>query len=269
MKKMFLRGGKKWNKRCMLCLLPSVIGMVVFFLFPFFRVCYYSCINNQFQKKFVFLENYKKVLENPYFRLAMKNSLLLIGIGVPIVLGIALLLSFLFSFSLKKYGALLNMFVFPMFIPTASVVPVWQRIFEGNKTAFPVYALFIWKNLGICIIMLTAAFTTIDSAVYEAAKLDGAGGMKIHLKISLPLIIPSFLFNVLLCILNSFRVFKESFLYYGSQYPPSNSYTLQYYMNNHFLKFDYQSLAVCSVCTSVIILALIFAGLMLQRRFQS
>ena len=46
-------GSKKalrWNTRCMLCLLPSILGLIVFFLVPFARVLYYSVINNQFQR---------------------------------------------------------------------------------------------------------------------------------------------------------------------------------------------------------------------------
>lgn len=269
MKKSYRPGGNRWNLRCILCLLPSVIGTVVFFVIPFLRVLYYSFINNQFQKKFVFSDNYRKVIQNSYFQLAMKNSLLLILIGVPILLGMALLLSLLLSFSMRKYEFLRDFFIFPMLVPTAAVVLVWQQIFAGTESALPIYALFVWKNLGICVILLAAAFTTIDSSVYEAAKLDGAGLLVTHLKISIPLIMPTIFFTLLLGVVNSFKVFKESFLYYGSQYPPNHSYTLQYYMNNHFLKFDYQSLAVSSVCTTFLVLLLVFAGLGIQRRFQS
>lgn len=269
MKKICRPGGNKWNIRCIFCLLPSVIGTVVFFVIPFLRVLFYSFINNQFQKRFVFFDNYKKVITNSFFQLAMKNSLLLILVGVPVLLCLALLLSLLLSFSMRKYEFLRDFFIFPMLVPTAAVVLVWQQIFRGTDSALPIYALFVWKNLGICIILLTAAFTTLDESVYEAAKLDGAGLVTTHVKISIPLIMPTIFFTLLLCVVNSFKVFKESFLYYGSQYPPEHSYTLQYYMNNHFLKFDYQALAVSSVCTTVLVLLLVFVGLKIQGRFQS
>ena len=65
----------KWNLRCTACLVPSFLGIAVFFLFPYVRVLYYSVINNQFQKIFVLFRNYREVLQNSYFQLAMKKML--------------------------------------------------------------------------------------------------------------------------------------------------------------------------------------------------
>ncbi len=264
-----LSHGTKWNLRCTLCLLPSFLGIALFFLLPYVRILYYSLINNQFQKKFVGLRNYQEVIENPYFRLAMKNSLLLIGIGVPVLLFLSLVLSFLLSFSMRRYSFLRDFFIFPMLVPTAAVVIVWQEFFAGSVTALPIYALFVWKNLGLCVILLTSALTTVDNAVYEAASLDGARPVRLHLQISIPLITPAIFFTLLLAIVNTFKIFKESFLFYGSKYPPEHSYTLQYYMNNHFQKFDYQALAAGSVLTSLLVLLIVAVGLLVQRRFQS
>lgn len=264
-----LSHGTKWNLRCILCLAPSFLGIALFFLLPYIRVLYYSVINNQFQKKFVWFENYIEVISNVYFRLAMKNSLLLIVIGVPLLLSLALLLSFLLSFSMRRFAFLRDLFIFPMVVPTAAIVLVWREFFAESQTALPIYALFVWKNLGICIILLTAALTTIENEIYEAARLDGAGALRLHLQISVPLITPALFFTLLLGIMNTFKIFKESFLFYGGKYPPAHSYTLQYYMNNNFLKFDYQALASASVLTSILVLVIVFVGLSLQRRVQS
>lgn len=261
--------GSKWNLRCFFCLVPSLLGMLVFFLIPYLRVLYYSVINNQFQRKLVWGANYAKVLKNQYFQLAMKNSVLLIFIGVPVLMLLSLLLSFLLSFSMRRFPFLRDAFIFPMLVPTAAIVPVWQSMFAGVGSALPIYVLFVWKNLGLCVILLTAALTTIDASVYEAAKLDGAKPMRMHLQITMPLMMPTIFFTILISIVNTFKVFKESFLYYGGQYPPNHSYTLQYYMNNHFLKFDYQALAASSVLTSLLVLLIVVGGLSLQRRFQS
>ncbi|MDE7297836.1 MAG: sugar ABC transporter permease, partial [Lachnospiraceae bacterium] len=48
----------RWNLRCMLCLLPSLLGIAVFFLLPFLRVLYYSVISDQFRRKFVWFDNF-------------------------------------------------------------------------------------------------------------------------------------------------------------------------------------------------------------------
>lgn len=257
----------KWNTKCKLCLLPSLIGIAVFFTVPFIRVIYYSFIESQFRRDFVWFRNYAETLRNKYFLLALKNSLLLIVIAVPILTALSLAVSLALSYGIKRLGKTRFAFVLPMVIPTAAVVPIWRGAFAADTSALPIYLLFIWKNIGICIVLLTAAFTSIQGSVFEAARLDGAGGFVLHTRITVPAAAPTVFFTVLLSIVNSFKIFKESFLYYGTNYPPDHSYTLQYYMNNNFLKLNYQSLASSAVLTSVLILGIVIAGLSFTRRF--
>lgn len=257
----------KWNTKCKLCLLPSLIGTALFFIIPFFRILYYSLIDNQFKRNFIGFDNYIKTLTNEYFLLSLKNSLLLIVIAVPILMATALAISLVLSYGIKWVRKTRLAFVLPMVIPTASIVLIWRSVFADSSTALPIYLLFIWKNIGICVILLTAAFTSIESSVFEAARLDGAKGFILHTKITIPMIAPTVFFTVLLSIVNSFKIFKESYLYYGTNYPPNHSYTLQYYMNNNFLKLDYQSLATSAVLTSIIVFGIVTAGMAIQRRF--
>lgn len=258
-----------FNLRCCFCLIPSLVGMIVFFVIPYIRVLSYSFIDDQFHKRFVWFRNYVDTLNNHYFQLSMKNSLLLIVIGVPILVILAIIVSLLLTFWTKKVPRLRDAFIFPMLVPTAGIVLIWQQLFEQFTSAVPIYLLFLWKNLGICIILLTAALTTMDEYIFEAAKMDGAKSIYLHRKITIPMLTPTIFFVVLLAIVNSFKIFKESYLYYGNKYPPDHSYTLQFYMNNNFLKFDYQSLATSSILTSIIVFLIVIAGLAIQRRYQS
>lgn len=256
-----------WNRKCMLCIGISMIGTLFFFIIPYIRVLYYSLIDNQFRRNFVGLRNYIETLQNKYFLLALKNSLLLIVICVPVLILLALFISLALAYGIKKLKATRVAFVLPMVLPTASIVLVWRMIFFGNETVLPIYTLFIWKNIGICIVLLTAAFTAIESEIFEAAKLDGTSSFQLHRYITIPLVAPTILFTVLLSIVNTFKVFKESFLYFGGKFPPESSYTLQYYMNNNFLKLDYQALATGAILTSILIFIIVLVGLALQRRF--
>ena len=256
-----------WNTKCKLCLLPSLLGTAVFFVVPYLRVLYYSLIDNQFRRNFVWFDNYIETLQNKYFLLALKNSLLLIMIAVPILMVSALLISLVLSYGIKWVRKTRFAFILPMVIPTASIVIIWRGVFADIPSALPIYLLFIWKNIGICIVLLTAAFTSIESNIYEAARLDGANSFTLHTKITIPMIMPTIFFTVLLSIVNSFKIFKESYLFYGTNYPPDHSYTLQYYMNNNFLKLDYQSLATSAVLTSILIFAIVIIGMLIQRRY--
>lgn len=258
----------KYHWKCRLLLIPSLVGILIFYCIPFVRVIYYSLIENQFSKKFVGLENYLSLFQNIYFRLAMKNSFLLILIGVPILVVSALILSILFLGLTKRWKRLRIAFVLPMLIPTASIIIIWRIIFLSSEAVTPIYALFVWKNIGLAVILCSAAFSLIDPDIYEAAKLDGASGLRLHTKITLPLLIPSIFYVTLLGIVYSFRIFKESYLYYGSNYPPDHSYTLQYYMNNHFMKLNYQYLATGAVITMILIGVIVAFGLKLQRKYE-
>lgn len=257
----------KWNTKCKLCMLPSLIGVTVFFVIPFIRVVCYSFIESQFRRDFVWFKNYAETLRNKYFLMALKNSLLLIVIAVPILIALSLAISLTLSYGIKWVRRTRFAFVLPMVIPTASIAVIWRGAFADNTSALPIYLLFIWKNIGICVILLTAAFTSIDRSVFEAARLDGANSFVLHTKITVPMIAPTVFFTVLLSIVNSFKIFKESYLYYGTNYPPDRSYTLQFYMNNNFLKLNYQSLASSSVLTLILVLGIVIAGLTVQRRF--
>lgn len=258
---------KRYNLKCILLLCPSLVGIVVFYVVPYLRVILYSLIENQFSKKFVGLHNYWELINNSYFRLAMKNSLLLIAIDVPILVLSAFIISILMIRMNKHWKKLRISFILPLLIPTSSVVIIWRAIFLENESVFPIFILFIWKNIGLSVILFSAAFSMLDPLIFEAARLDGAYGIKLHSRITLPLIMPTTFFVTLLGIVYSFKIFRESFLYYGSNYPPDHSYTLQYYMNNHFLKLNYQYLATGAVLTSVIIYLIVLFGLKLQKRF--
>lgn len=259
----------KWNIKCTICLLPSLAGITFFFVIPYFRVLNYSLIDNQFKRNFVGLANYIKTLKNDYFLLALKNSVLLMVMAVPVLILLAIIISLALSYGIKKLRALRTAFILPMVIPSASAALVWVSFFHTWDNAVPVYLLFIWKNVGICVILMTAAFTCIDNAIFEAAGIDGARAFALHTRITVPMIMPTIVFSALLAIVNSFKVFKETYLYYGgTNYPPDYGYTLQYYMNNNFLKLDYQSLASSAVLTSLLVFAIVLGGLALQRRVE-
>ena len=257
-----------FGTKCILCLVPSLAGLLLFYILPYVRVLYYSLINNQFKREFVGLKNYMDAIQNEYFRLAFVNSVKLIVLAVPVLIVLAVLVSLGLTFLLKRLKIARVAFILPMLLPTASVVLFFRQVFGSIENELPLYLLFLWKNVGICIILLTAALTTIPEDIYEAARLDGAGGFSLHLKITLPLILPTISFSTLMAIVNSFKIFRESYLYYGGNYPPDYGYTLQYYMNNNFLKFDYQALASSSVLTSLLVAAIVICFLLWERRYQ-
>ena len=271
---------RKFKRKLFLLSMPAFTGFLIFYIIPFFRSIGYSFIGNVANKEFVGLTNYKEVLANKYFRMALKNTVIFSVVGVAAIMILSLGLSIALVKLSKRFSFIKSFFVMPYVLPSASVVFFWQMFFDtGTYTALteiesfggffdvlPLYVIFLWKNIGINIILITSALTKIDAEVYEAAALDGAHGLKLHAKITLPLISPSLFFVGVLSFVNSLKIFKESYLYYNSNYPPDAAYMIQNYMNNHFFKLNYQNLSTAVVIFTVAMALVIFTWYKLENK---
>lgn len=271
---------RRFKLKIALLSLPAIVGFLVFYIIPFFRSIGYSFISNVAKKDFVWLRNYKEVLANKYFRLALKNTVIFSGVGVVAIMLLSLLLSIVLVKLSKRFSFIKSFFVMPYVLPSASIIFFWQMFFDtqqytalteleglgGFFDVLPLYVIFLWKNIGINIILITSALVKISPDVYEAAALDGAHGLKLHAKITLPLISPNLFFVGVLSFVNSLKIFKESYLYYNSNYPPDTAYMIQNYMNNHFYKLNYQNLSTAVVIFTLAMAIVIFVWYKLENK---
>lgn len=271
---------RKFKLKTALLCIPAVSGFLVFYIIPFFRSIGYSFIGSVAGKEFVGLQNYKEVFENKYFRMALKNTLIFSVVGVAAIMLLSLGLSIALVRLSKRFSFIKSFFVMPYVLPSASIIFFWKMFFDtpaystlteiesmgGFFDVLPLYVIFLWKNVGINIILITSALTKIQPEIYEAAALDGAHGFKLHAKITLPLISPSLFFVGVLSFVNSLKIFKESYLFYSSNYPPDAAYMIQNYMNNHFYKLNYQNLSTAVVIFSLAMAAVIFVWYRLENK---
>ena len=153
----------------------------------------------------------------------------------------------------KSMQALKSMFLLPMAIPVASVVLLWKVLFHDQGllnhfwNSFPsgrgldeygrffwvLVVSYLWRNLGYDIVLWVAGLGAIPTALYEAARVDGAGEWKCFIKITLPNLLPSLFTIVVLSLLNGFKVFREAYLVAGD-YPQDSMYLLQHLFNNWY-----------------------------------
>ena len=243
----------KFYTRLKLCMLPAALGLVVFYFLSFLKVLYFSVLKGQYQKEFVWFKNYKNVLTNEYFRLACGNTLKLILVCVPLFLIFAVLIALLSIYGGRGGRLMRKASILPLFLPSVSVVAAFLVLFKNVDSEFPIYSIFLWKYLGMGVVILAAAFLSVEPEVYEAARMDGAGSVAMHVYFTLPICAKPIQFTMVLGVVYCFRTFRESYLYYGANYPPDYSYTLQYYMNNQFLKLNYQSMAAASVMITLLL----------------
>ena len=265
---------KKWNKsrRAFLAfLLPSFLGVMFFVLLPFLDV-FKRSFTTAVTGEFVGLKNYETVYENGAFRLAVGNTLRFTLVCLPLLLFLGLCAALLLT-NLKQVQLIKSFFLLPMAMPAATVVLIWKMTFSGNgllnrmlssntdymgtELAFWVLVFsYVWKNLGYTVVLWLAGLLAIPEDYIQAAKVDGAGRVRIFFSIILPQLKGSMYTITVLIFLNSFKVFRESYLVSGS-YPHESMYLLQHLFNNWFVYLELDKMAAAAVSIGVVLLAVI------------
>lgn len=268
---------RRVKNRSALFLLPSVIGVALFFVLPFFVVIYYSMIDNPISGKFVFLDNFYNVLTNKAFQMAMVNTLRFSLTAVPLMIVLSLGLAFILDKQIPGKSKIRAAFLSPMMVPVASVILIWQVLFDYNgvlnelilnlgggkvdwlksvHAQIVIVLLFIWKNLGYNMVLFMAAIANIPREVVEVAELESATKWQIFISLKLRYLSSSILFVTILSLINSFKIFREVYLLTGD-YPYETLYLLQHYMNNMFRSLDYQKLSAAAILMSLVMIVLI------------
>ena len=261
-----------------LCFLsPSLIGVGVFFIVPFGVVVYYSMIDGVGSRNFVFLENFIKLFNNSAFIMAAKNTLQFSAIAVPLAVILSIVLALMLECRIPMKSQFRTFFLSPMMVPVASVVLIWQVLFNYNGTINEFLALFdiakidwlqsdhcqavviilfLWKNLGYNMILFMAGLANIPKELLEVAHVEGASEWYKFFAIKLRYLSPTVLFVTILSLINSFKVFREVYLLTGD-YPYEKLYMLQHFMNNTFKSLDYQKLSAAAVVMALVMVVLI------------
>lgn len=270
-----------------ICVIPSLIGVLIFFLVPFGIVIYYSMIKNPTTAEFVGIENYTKLLQNDAFRLAATNTAMFSLVSVPLAIILSLWLAVLLERNIPGKSIFRTFFLSPLMVPTASVVLVWQVIFHnhgtinqiiesfgGNgidwlKSAYGqvvIIVMFLWKNLGYNMILFMSALAGIPKDIMEVAELEGASKFYQFVHIKLRYLSPTVLFVLILSLINSFKIFREVYLLTGD-HPTDKVYMLQHFMNNMFNSIDYQKLSAAAVIFSLVMIVVIAILLIAENFF--
>ncbi|WP_099204344.1 carbohydrate ABC transporter permease [Scatolibacter rhodanostii] len=257
-------------------LLPSMTGICLFFVFPFFdtvRRSFFDVVGQNFAG----FAQYQSVISNDSFQLASVNTAKFIGICIPILLLLSLILALLMRQIHPKGRRIKTLYLLPMSIPVASMVLLWQLLFHdkgiintmlvqsgaesvsfmNSGAAFWVLVgTYVWKNVGYDMVLWLAGLDGISESMYEAANVDGAGAWQCFRYITIPSLIPTLGMVAIISLLNSFKVFREAYLVAGS-YPHDSIYLLQHLFNNWFVNMDISRLCAAAVLLCLVLLVII------------
>ena len=235
------------NLKAWLYLLPAIIFLGAFMVYPLIDVFVYS-----FEEGYNFASqtsfgtgtyNYLYVLHDPYFLQALKNTFILVIITVPLSTGLALLISLALN-SIKKLKELFQTIYFlPYVTNTLAVGLVFMILFK--KTAYseglvnllitslggtsidfiegPYWAKMfvmcfytIWIVLPFKILILTSALASVNEDYYKAAKIDGTGKFRIFTRITLPMISPMIFYLVITGFIGAFKAYSDVVAIFGT-----------------------------------------------------
>ena len=269
-----------------LFILPGLFGFALFYLIPFIFSVGYSFLSRPVGGEFVGLRNYIELLESPAYRLGLQNTLIFMGMSVPITMALSLGAAMLIRNTGKFKSLFVLIFLIPLVIPSGSMVFFWRVLFSANGAFNGILAsfgfeginwlnsnyarlmlliIFVWKNLGFNLVLFLSGLGNIPCEYYEAARADGAGAFQSLRQITLPCILPITIIVVLMSIINSFRVFREVYLLLGA-YPHESVYMLQHFINNNFFALNYSRLTTATTLLSFIMILLTKGLLWLERR---
>ncbi|MBP3919351.1 MAG: sugar ABC transporter permease [Clostridia bacterium] len=238
---------EKHNTKAWLYLLPAILFLGAFLVYPLIDVFIYSFeegYNSASQTYFgVGGFNYSYVLHDPYFLQAVKNTFILVIITVPLSTGLALLISVGLSSIQKLRSLFQTVYFLPYVTNTLAVGLVFMVLFK--KTAYTdglanlVLQLFgagpidfidgpywakmfvlcfytIWVVMPFKILILTSALASVNQDYYNAARVDGTSKFRIFRKITLPMISPMLFYLVITGFIGAFKAYSDAVALFGT-----------------------------------------------------
>jgi len=274
------RSGKE-NAIAFSFLIPSLAGVALFYIIPFFTSLSYATTDRN--GNFVGIENFTNLFHSEAFRLASWNTFRFMIIAIPLSIIIPLFLACLL-FHLKGMGWLKTILMSPLVIPTASTAFFFQSLFMSNgfvsrllnvntdwlqtNHAFTIaIGLYIWKNLGFNLVLALAARANIPNEYYEWSAVEGMGKIRMFFKITLVYLVPGLFIMLVMSFINSFRIYRELYMLSGN-YPHDSIYMLQHYMNNQFMWINRQNLTSSAFIITFVITAFMVAFFIIDKKYE-
>ena len=273
------------NYKAWLYLLPALLILGMFQMYPILKSFFMG-----FYTEFDYLndivyqwgfDNFQKVLEDPDFLLALKNTCKLVLFAAPASLGTSLLFAVLLNSNIYCRKFFQSVYFLPFVTSMVAVSIVWAWMLnkdfglvnaflsilgvskkawltDPNMTLPILIVLSVWKGLGYRVIIFLAGLQNIDQRYYQAARTDGAHSARRFFHITLPLLKPTLLFLSITTVIDIFKTFDEVYIMYGNDTGPLKSgLTIVYYIFNKFYRhWEFASAAAAAFLLFVIILGI-------------
>lgn len=223
---------KRDNMYGVLFLLPAILLLSVFYLYPIIKTFYYSSTDWEILGKpnFIGLKNFIRILKNKDFHKSFWVTLYYVFGSTGLTIPLAFLFALILNRMVRVEKIFKAIYFTPVVLSTVISSVLWISVFhplggilklirlpfglsnqnwyQSIKLVIPGLIIFtLWKGLGLYIVIFLSALNNLPDSYYEAARIDGANSFQLTTRITIPLLKPIFLFTLVICIVYSFQNF--------------------------------------------------------------
>ena len=257
---------------------PYIIGFLAFTLYPFAASVYYSfCSFNAIDPPFwTGLSNYRQMISDGYLHTSLYNTLYYTIGSVPIGIALSILLAVFLNQKLRGMAVYRTIFFLPTIVPVVATSVLWLWVFNAESGllngilrqigveailsklgyglpnwlsdenwSMPSLILMSFWGVGGAVVIFLAGLAEVPDSLYEVAEIDGAGPIRKFWNVTLPMITPTILFNLVMGLIGAFQYFTQVYIMTAGTGGPANS-TLVYALYLYQKAFFYLNMGYAS-----------------------
>ncbi len=265
---------------------PWIIGFLAFQVYPLFASLYYSFTFFPIlgTPRFIGLANYENLLADPRFLTSLGNTAYYALFAVPLGIIVGILLALLLNTKTRARPVFRTIFYLPSILPVVATAIVWQWMFNPRagiinyllnaigingpgwlgspEWAKPALIIMSLWGVGSAVLIYLAALQDVPRELVEAAQLDGAGRVQQFWNVTIPMISPVILFNLITGLIGASQYFTQAYVMTGGSGRPADStlmmsiYLWQTAFN--YFKIGYASAQAWVLFVIILVLTLLF-----------
>lgn len=298
-----MKGGKEENLAGWLWVSPWVIGFLAFLFLPIAASLLYSFSDFPLleNRLWVGLDNYIAMAGDAKFWTVLGRTLVYAGISIPVTTIVALVIAAMLNSRVRGAGFFQTAVYLPTLVPMAASGMIWLWIFNGDRglmnavvggsldwlggfvgadlhpawltptwlaskgTAMAVLVVVSLWGVGQMVVVYIAAMREVPEALYEAAAIDGMGPTRRFLSITIPMISPAILFNVITLSIAALQIFAIPYIFMKAT-PGGDPSSFQFYTTSMYDNaFTYDKMGLASAMAWVqLVFTLVLTGVMIS-----
>ena len=243
---------------------PWILGFLLFTLYPLVQAVRYSFMDYNILEtpKWTGLENYQRLFTDPTVKIALYNTFYHVIFTVPLTIVVGLGIALLLNTDIRGIAFYRTLYYMPSIVPTVAAAVMFIYVFRPANGLLTVFVNFLGKPFGLRspiwlgdpamakpsvilvqlwkagsgLIIYLAGLKNISRSYYESAELDGAGVFRKFFAITIPLLTPTLLFQLVMGLISAFQIFTDAFVITAGG-PNQMTYYMCFYIYDNAFKY--------------------------------